>query len=105
MSEVFNNHPDIIHEMIHVRIHKRFGFKKWRIMEKANKELICRMTLPKNILIPKYLPKLFLWNITHLIHDIFLRVFILDIINIICYLKNFILINIKIIREIIKGSE
>ena len=95
------NHPDIIHEMVHVRIHKKYGFKIWRVVLK-NEELICIMTLPKNILLPKYLPKIFLWRITHLIHDIFLRFFTLDIINIVVYTKEFVLNNRMIIKKILK---
>jgi len=102
MSNMINNHPSIIHEMVHVRIHKRFGFKKWRIIQK-NEELVCVTTLPKNVLFPKYLPKIFLWEIMHLIHDLFLRFFILDIMNIIVYTKDFILLNRKIIKEILKN--
>ena len=95
------NHPDIIHEMVHVRIHKKYGFKIWRVVLK-NEELICIMTLPKNILLPKYLPKIFLWEITHLIHDLFIRFFILDIINIVVYTKEFVLINRMIIKEMLR---
>lgn len=95
------NHPDIIHEMVHVRIHKRFGFKGWKIVQK-NGELVCTMTLHENVLFPKYFPKIFLWGITHLIHDTFLAYFCMDIPNIVSYTKNFILSNRMIIKEMLK---
>ena len=98
---MINNHPSIIHEIVHVRIHKKFGFKKWRIVQK-NEELVCIMTLPESVFLPKYLPKIFLWEITHLTHDLFLRFFILDIINIVIYIKEFIWLTRKIIKEILK---
>jgi len=99
-----HNHPSIIHEIVHVRIHKRFGFKKWRIIQKDD-ELICITTIPDEIFIPKHFPKIFLCEITHLIHDIFIRFFALEIENIIVYTKEFILFNIKIIKKILKRSE
>ena len=95
----YANHPSIVHEMVHVKIHKFFGFKKWRINLSDEDELVCVMTLPEEVLFPKYLPKLFLWNIMHLVHDIFLRFFCFDVLNIIIYMKEFILINRKIIKE------
>lgn len=95
------NHPDIIHEMVHVRIHKRFGFKEWRIVQK-NENLVCIMTLHENIMFPKYFPKIFLWGITHLIHDTFLAYFCLDIINIVGYTKDFILVNRMVTKEMLK---
>ena len=96
------NHPDIIHEMVHVRIHKRFGFKGWKIVQK-NGELVCIMTLyDENVLFPKDFPKLFLWGLTHLIHDTFLAYFCLDITNIVYYTKNFILENRIFIKDMLK---
>ncbi|KKL69810.1 hypothetical protein LCGC14_2111210 [marine sediment metagenome] len=92
------NHPHIIHEIIHTHIHERFGFKEWRIF-KEKKGLICETTIPKSILYPKNYPKLFLWSFVHLIHELFSFMFI-DIILVITYLKEFLSINIKIIRNI-----
>jgi len=101
---MINNHPAIIHEMVHVRIHKRFGFKKWRII-RDGKGLLCVTTLPKSILFPKYFPKIFLWEIFHLVHDSFIPFLWMDIITITVKLREFILINRKIIKEILKESE
>ena len=95
------NHPDIIHEMVHVRIHRRFGFKEWRIVQK-NENLVCIMTLHENIMFPKYFPKIFLWGITHLIHDTFLAYFYMDVINIFIYTKDFILVNRRIIKKMLR---
>lgn len=97
------NHPAIIHEMVHVRIHKRFGFSEWKIVQKKNGELVCIMTLyDENIVFPKDFPKLFLWGITHLVHDTFLAYFCMDIINIVYYTKNFVLDNRIFIKDMLK---
>ena len=95
------NHPDIIHEMVHVRIHKRLGYKGWKIVQK-NEELVCIMIIHENLLFPKYFPKIFLWGIMHLIHDTFLAYFCMDITNIVYYTKNFILDNRRFIKEMLK---
>ena len=95
------NHPAIIHEMVHVRIHKRFGFSGWKIVQE-NEELACIMTLHENLLFPKYFPKIFLWGFTHLIHDTFLAYFCMDIRNIVYYTKNFILTNRRVIKNMLK---
>ena len=95
------NHPAIIHEMVHVRIHKRFGFNGWKIVQK-NEELACIMTLHENLLFPKYFPKIFLWGFTHLIHDTFLAYFSMDIGNIVYYTKKFILDNRGVIKNMLK---
>jgi len=89
--------------MVHVRIHKRFGFKEWRIEPRnKNKDLICIMTLPGSILFPKYIPKLFLWEIMHLIHDSFIPFLCMALIRIIVNLKEFIFVSRKIIKEVLK---